>query len=255
MRRARTLVSAFLIVLQLLAAASPALAADGWVGFTEKVEANAGGWNAATPLIVGGVAIAQDLAGHRDFEADRLLNRRFLGGMAGDVGLLVATRFALMHLPLPGPAKILAMTAAGFLGWEAGTSGFQDTDWVKTGAEIAAATLVQIGLPILLASAGLAAPGIVVMAAAIGASLGAALLVDWLRRGGLSGGGDGRRLLDDRWRAPGPDSYAGLTDFVSDGGDGASSPSPPPEVTEQPGPSFAGLELHERGRGRNQPTP
>lgn len=166
---------------------------------SQRIEGDAGGWGLFTPLLLGASQLVQgDLPGLKQ----EFTSRELYTGVGVDLALVAATKalvsratvtrltqFGVTKLPLPAPAKILAVTAAGFLGWEAGTDFFQDTEWTNLAAQIGTATAIQLALPALAAASGMAilASPILVTAAAIAGAVAISYAFDRL---GLSERGD-----------------------------------------------------------------
>lgn len=260
-----------LLWLQLLASVAVAAPgrglARGLVRASEKVESMAGGWALATPMIVAGTNLIQEALGGEDYQNQTVGTKDLLMGMGTDMALVGLTKLAVRTLPLPPLAKAALITTAGFMGWEIGTGNLSKTDWALLGAEIATATALQVGLPILAAAAGIALGPIALTALTIGGTLAVGAFFDHLRKkakerqgsGSGKGGGDpgttqagdssGTRSTtseDSGW--PEDSGYETSGDSTGSGWDrggpadpgGYSDNSPAP----QPGtPNFDGLEV------------
>jgi hypothetical protein len=179
------------LLVPVCAQAAGSALARGVVRTSEKVESMAGGWRFATPLIVAGTNLIQSTLGEDDFKTEDLTNREFLTGLGADFALVGLTRMVVRSLPIPALAKVALMTSAGFLGWEIGTGNLSRTDWALLATEVGAATALQVGLPILLAAAGLSLAPIAITALTIGGTLAVGALFDHLRKKMRSQGGDG----------------------------------------------------------------
>ena len=182
MRRRTLLV--MLVLLQLLGAPAGLLAeADKVTRVASSVGANAGGWGLATPLIIAGVGIYKHVSKQDDFEAGDILNRKVLGGLAGDFLTVAAFNAIAPHLPVAPLLRSFFVMFGGFLGWEIGSGNLAEADWVSIVAQAGVATLVQHGIHMLAATGGLALGPVATSVLAIASAMTVAILLEELRGG------------------------------------------------------------------------
>lgn len=182
MRRRTLLV--LLVLLQLLGAPLGLLAeTDKIARVAGSVHANAGGWGLATPLIIAGVGIYQHVSKQEDFEASDILNRKVLGGLAGDFLTVAAFNAIAPHLPVAPLLRSFFVMFGGFLGWEIGSGNLAEADWGSMVAQAGVATLVQHGIHMLAATGGLALGPVATSVLAIASAMTVAILLEELRGG------------------------------------------------------------------------
>lgn len=173
-----------LVLVQLLVAPAGLLAETNRVAaVASSVRYNAGGWGLATPLIIAGVGIYQHFSKQETFEASDILNRKVLGGLAGDFLTVAAFSAIASVLPMAPLLRNFFVMFGGFLGWEIGSGNLAEADWVSMLAQAGVATLVQHGIHMLAASGGLALGPLATTVLAISSAMAVAILIQHLRGG------------------------------------------------------------------------
>lgn len=106
-----------------------------------------------------------------------MLDRELLGGLIGDVGMVLTMSQLGPLLPVAPAIRETMMVAGGFIGWELGSGHIADTDWLKVSAEVTVATGLRLGL----IAAGLSPAGLPILLISMEGSVLAGRLVDHLR--------------------------------------------------------------------------
>lgn len=152
-----------------------------------RVREKAGGYGFLTPLIYAitrGVELhARHAAGGPHPTAGELFDfasdRKFLGGLAGDLVFTALATAMTAGLPGGGFLKSILPVAAGFVGWEVGSGEIARSDWGALSAQIAVASVTHFAANVVLRSIGFPAAGLV--AALLSSAAGIATGV-WLDR-------------------------------------------------------------------------
>jgi hypothetical protein len=206
-----------LVLLQLFVAPASLLAeVDQAARVATSVRANAGGWGLATPLIIAGVGIYKQISEQETFEASDILNRKVLGGLAGDFLTVAAFNVIAPALPVAPLLRNYFVMFGGFLGWEIGSGNLAEADWVSMLSQAGVATLVQHGIHMLAATGGLSLGPMATSILAIASAMAVAILLEELRGGPEAESAD---------RAYGSDLDPGVLHSFRAGGSKPATPS------------------------------
>jgi hypothetical protein len=107
-----------------------------------------------------------------------MLDRELLGGLIGDIGMVLVTSQLGPMLPVAPAIRETLIVAGGFLGWELGSGHIADTDWLKV---VTTEVGVASGLRIGLIAAGMSPAGLPLLLITMEGSVLAGRLVDHVR--------------------------------------------------------------------------